>query len=98
MRRVDLPIALAAAVAACAACQRWPPSGEPPTTIGPDPASPQASSARTAAGQASAYRDGVGVPRDEGRALSLFREACDGNVARACGDLAAMYADGIGVP
>jgi TPR repeat protein len=55
-----------------------------------------------------AYRDGLGVPRDEERAATLFREACDRspdaddvgaaeNRSRACSLLGALYLAGDGV-
>ncbi|HEY6461506.1 MAG TPA: hypothetical protein VIY73_15170, partial [Polyangiaceae bacterium] len=66
-------------------------------TIAPDPTN-RGGNARTAAAQASAFRDGNGGPRDEARALQLFGEACESGLAKACGDLGAMFADGVGVP
>ena len=83
--------ALAAAAAGCNGR-----STPDPGTIAPDP-STRATNARTAAAQASAFRDGAAAARDEARALQLFGEACEGGLAKACGDLGAMYADGVGV-
>lgn len=45
-------------------------------------------------------RDGgwYGIPRDRRSALDLFRRACDGNVARACINVAVAYDRGNGLP
>ena len=56
-----------------------------------------------------AYRDGIGVAKDEAHAASIFREACDRrldpddidaaeNGARACSLLGALYVAGDGIP
>src|SRR5262249_19698646 len=55
-----------------------------------------------------AYRDGIGVPKDETRAAAVFQEACDrkpdsedvdpeSNAARACSLLGALYLAGEGL-
>jgi TPR repeat protein len=43
------------------------------------------------------YGTGKGVPTDHGRAISLYRKACDGNDATGCTNLGAMYEDGLGI-
>jgi uncharacterized protein len=41
---------------------------------------------------------GEKLPQDEGRALALYMQACDGGDGLGCTSLASMYADGRGVP
>jgi TPR repeat protein len=41
--------------------------------------------------------DGTGVPRDIGRAVTLYQSACEGGVPEACSSLGALYAEGDGV-
>ena len=43
------------------------------------------------------YETGVGVTRDQARALSLFQRACDGEVLLGCTHLGLMYENGVGV-
>ena len=43
------------------------------------------------------YETGVGVTRDQARALSLFQRACDGEVLLGCTHLGLMYESGVGV-
>lgn len=45
-----------------------------------------------------AYERGEGVPRDEGRAATLYARACEGGDAWACNQLAFLYDGGRGVP
>jgi TPR repeat protein len=42
------------------------------------------------------YQQGQGTSVDETRAMTLFRQACDANVAAGCRALAAMQHDGKG--
>jgi Sel1 repeat len=43
------------------------------------------------------YANGIGVEKDNGRAVALYKQACDGGNMVGCTNLGAMYASGIGV-
>ena len=43
------------------------------------------------------YETGEGVTRDAGRALTLFRKACEGGIMQSCNRLGVMYGTGVGV-
>lgn len=43
------------------------------------------------------YRGGLGTPRNDRVAVSLFRRACDGGNLRGCNDLGYMHQNGYGV-
>ena len=47
---------------------------------------------------ASFYDHGTGVPRDDARAATLYKQACDGQSAAACRGLGFLHATGRGVP
>jgi hypothetical protein len=40
---------------------------------------------------AANYLSALGVPRDDGKALTLFKSACDGSIPAGCDGLAYMY-------
>jgi hypothetical protein len=47
--------------------------------------------------EGTAYANGAGVARDEGRAAALFQRACDGGVMSGCANLGWLYFSGHGV-
>ena len=44
------------------------------------------------------YLEGLGVPKDQGRAAELFRAACEHDQPAACSNLGVLYFKGLGVP
>jgi TPR repeat protein len=54
--------------------------------------------ARACASLGRLYEQGLGVPKDESQAATLFEEACTDGAAEGCVNLGWLYEDGRGVP
>lgn len=98
MRRL---IALLTLLLASAGCPRPSPpvtTPPPPATVA-NPAKPATpSEAAQLMALAEKHELGVGVPVDLGKAIALYRQACDGGAGDACLVLSELYSDGSGVP
>jgi TPR repeat protein len=49
-------------------------------------------------GLAELYRQGLGVDKDQARALAILDKACDGDEASCCSYLGLIYVEGLDVP